>query len=61
MRPMNSSKNKLNNKKNKLNSKKNLSFSANANRNLTFPPHYQNQPIIKIFKQVGKLGTQLGD
>ena len=56
---MNSSKNKLNSSKNKLNSKKKMSFSSNCH--LTFPPHYQNQPIIKIFKQIGKLGTQLGD
>ena len=61
MEPMNNSKNKLNSCKKKLNSKKKLSFSANANRNLAFPPHYQNQPIIKIFKQIGKLGTQLSD
>ena len=55
---MNSNKNKLNSNKNKLNSKKNVFFS---DCHLTFPPHYQNQPIIKIFKQIGKLGKQLGD
>ena len=38
-----------------------MSFSANVNCKLTFPPRYQNQPIINIFKQTGKLGTQLGD
>ena len=56
MEPMSNSKNKLNSKK-----KKKLPFSANVNCNLTFPPHDQNQPIIKIFEQIGKLGTQLGD
>ena len=51
----------INNSKKKLNSKKNLHFSANVNCKLTFPPHYQNQPIIKIFKQIGKLGTQINN
>ena len=32
-----------------------MSFLANVNCKLTFPPHYQNQPIINIFKQIGNL------